>query len=293
MTPVSDLDRSWVVEASAGTGKTTALVDRIVEVIAAGTPVETIVAVTFTHAAAGNMKLRVRHELERRRARGTRRRRARAPGRGRTQPGPRVHWHHTRLLRATAAAPPGGSAHRSGLPGTRPARRPARVRAGLSPLDRAPAVRALARAIPRAGATGLARRPRRGRAARRAAQGCLEPGRMARFRRTLGQAPVRPRRPHGGPHQFRRGNPAHPFARRSIAGGLPPACANSCTACSAPARPGWWIPTASRASCSACPPSMRWVKGRDALCAAWEELKALDRSIPPGGRCRPCRAPAR
>jgi ATP-dependent helicase/nuclease subunit A len=65
----SDLERSWVVEASAGTGKTTALVDRIVEVIAAGTPVETIVAVTFTHAAAGNMKLRVRHELERRRAR--------------------------------------------------------------------------------------------------------------------------------------------------------------------------------------------------------------------------------
>src|SRR5450631_811603 len=66
--PISDLDCSWVVEASAGTGKTTALVDRIVEVIAAGTPVETIVAVTFTHAAAGNMKLRVRHELERRRA---------------------------------------------------------------------------------------------------------------------------------------------------------------------------------------------------------------------------------
>jgi ATP-dependent helicase/nuclease subunit A len=65
---VSALDQSWVVEASAGTGKTTALVDRIVEVIAAGTPVETIVAVTFTHAAAGNMKLRVRQELERRRA---------------------------------------------------------------------------------------------------------------------------------------------------------------------------------------------------------------------------------
>jgi len=62
------LDQSWVVEASAGTGKTTALVDRIVQVIAAGTPVEAIVAVTFTHAAAGNMKLRVRHELEQRRA---------------------------------------------------------------------------------------------------------------------------------------------------------------------------------------------------------------------------------
>ncbi|HTS26151.1 MAG TPA: UvrD-helicase domain-containing protein [Bryobacteraceae bacterium] len=66
--PASGLDQSWVVEASAGTGKTTALVNRIVEVIAAGTPVESIVAVTFTHAAAGNMKLRVRHELERRRA---------------------------------------------------------------------------------------------------------------------------------------------------------------------------------------------------------------------------------
>jgi ATP-dependent exoDNAse (exonuclease V) beta subunit len=64
----SELDRSWVVEASAGTGKTTALVDRMVEAIAAGTPVDTIVAVTFTHAAAGNMKLRVRQELERRRA---------------------------------------------------------------------------------------------------------------------------------------------------------------------------------------------------------------------------------
>src|SRR5215467_14371043 len=64
----SALDQSWVVEASAGTGKTTALVNRIVDVVAAGTPVEKIVAVTFTHAAAGNMKLRVRHELERRRA---------------------------------------------------------------------------------------------------------------------------------------------------------------------------------------------------------------------------------
>ncbi len=63
----AELEQSWVVEASAGTGKTTALVNRIVEVIAAGTPVESIVAVTFTHAAAGNMKLRVRHQLEQRR----------------------------------------------------------------------------------------------------------------------------------------------------------------------------------------------------------------------------------
>jgi ATP-dependent helicase/nuclease subunit A len=63
-----DLDQSYIVEASAGTGKTTTLVKRIVEVVAAGTPIETIVAVTFTHAAAGDMKLRVRQELERRRS---------------------------------------------------------------------------------------------------------------------------------------------------------------------------------------------------------------------------------
>jgi ATP-dependent helicase/nuclease subunit A len=64
----ADGNPSCVVEASAGTGKTTALVSRIVDSIAAGTAVESIVAVTFTHAAAGNMKLRVRHELEQRRS---------------------------------------------------------------------------------------------------------------------------------------------------------------------------------------------------------------------------------
>ena len=48
-----NLNESCIVEASAGTGKTTALVHRIVDVVAAGTPVEGIVAVTFTHAAAG------------------------------------------------------------------------------------------------------------------------------------------------------------------------------------------------------------------------------------------------
>src|SRR4051812_11959625 len=59
---------STVIEASAGAGKTTALVNAIVDAISAGASVDTIVAVTFTHAAAGNMKLRVRHELEQRRA---------------------------------------------------------------------------------------------------------------------------------------------------------------------------------------------------------------------------------
>ena len=62
-----DLDRSYVVEAAAGTGKTTELVARIINVLAsghAGATVDSIVAVTFTEKAAGELKLRLREELE-------------------------------------------------------------------------------------------------------------------------------------------------------------------------------------------------------------------------------------
>lgn len=52
------------VEASAGTGKTRRLVEEIVAAIASGVPVGRIVAVTFTHAAAGSMKIRIRQALE-------------------------------------------------------------------------------------------------------------------------------------------------------------------------------------------------------------------------------------
>ena len=62
----SALDETIVVEAAAGTGKTTALVERIVRVIAAGrASVGEIVAVTFTEKAAGELKLRIRERLER------------------------------------------------------------------------------------------------------------------------------------------------------------------------------------------------------------------------------------
>jgi ATP-dependent helicase/nuclease subunit A len=54
------------VEASAGTGRTYTLVNEIATAIESGIPVDRIVAVTFTHAAAGQMKVRVRQELERR-----------------------------------------------------------------------------------------------------------------------------------------------------------------------------------------------------------------------------------
>ena len=67
----SALDDTLVVEAAAGTGKTTELVKRIVRILG-DRPRErssSIVAVTFTEKAAGELKLRLREALERERAR--------------------------------------------------------------------------------------------------------------------------------------------------------------------------------------------------------------------------------
>ncbi len=61
-----DLGVTLVIEAAAGTGKTTALVNRIVSVIgSARGELARIVAVTFTEKAAGELKLRLRAEIER------------------------------------------------------------------------------------------------------------------------------------------------------------------------------------------------------------------------------------
>jgi ATP-dependent helicase/nuclease subunit A len=61
-----DLDKTLVVEAAAGTGKTSELVQRMIAVIAAGkTTIDRIAGVTFTEKAAGELKLRLRSELER------------------------------------------------------------------------------------------------------------------------------------------------------------------------------------------------------------------------------------
>ncbi len=73
-----DLDRTFVVEAAAGTGKTTALVSRVVALVRTGrAELQRIVAVTFTEAAAGEMKLRLRAALERARGESTDAERAR------------------------------------------------------------------------------------------------------------------------------------------------------------------------------------------------------------------------
>ncbi len=62
----SSLGESLLVEAAAGTGKTSELVTRIVNVLATGAAeVGEILAVTFTEKAAGELKLRLREGLER------------------------------------------------------------------------------------------------------------------------------------------------------------------------------------------------------------------------------------
>ncbi|MDO8689570.1 MAG: UvrD-helicase domain-containing protein [Dehalococcoidia bacterium] len=59
------LDENLFVEAGAGTGKTTALVSRVVALIASGrATIDRIAAITFTEAAAAELRDRVRQGLE-------------------------------------------------------------------------------------------------------------------------------------------------------------------------------------------------------------------------------------
>ena len=61
----SELGTTFFVEAAAGTGKTTALVRRIVGLVSAGiASLDRIVAVTFTEKAAGETKLQLRAAIE-------------------------------------------------------------------------------------------------------------------------------------------------------------------------------------------------------------------------------------
>ena len=59
------LDETLFVEAGAGTGKTTSLVDRVVKLVSSGTTtLDRIAAITFTNAAAAELRDRVREALE-------------------------------------------------------------------------------------------------------------------------------------------------------------------------------------------------------------------------------------
>ena len=61
---VRDLDANLMVEAGAGTGKTYALVSRVVALVKAGVRMENIVAITFTEAAAMELAERIRSRME-------------------------------------------------------------------------------------------------------------------------------------------------------------------------------------------------------------------------------------
>jgi ATP-dependent helicase/nuclease subunit A len=61
-----DFSKSLCVEAGAGTGKTTILVERIMNLLLDGRArIGEIAAITFTEMAAGELKMRIREELER------------------------------------------------------------------------------------------------------------------------------------------------------------------------------------------------------------------------------------
>ena len=64
-----ELDKNFMVEAAAGTGKTTCIVDRMANLIASGAcRIEQLVAVTFTRKAAAELRERFRLELRQRAA---------------------------------------------------------------------------------------------------------------------------------------------------------------------------------------------------------------------------------
>ncbi len=64
----TDLARTLFVEAGAGSGKTTVLVDRVCALVESGIDVRKIAAITFTEKAAAELRSRVREELDEPRA---------------------------------------------------------------------------------------------------------------------------------------------------------------------------------------------------------------------------------
>jgi ATP-dependent helicase/nuclease subunit A len=63
----AQLERNFLVEAGAGTGKTRLLIDRVERFIASGTArLRNIVAITFTEAAAAELRVEIRKRIEKR-----------------------------------------------------------------------------------------------------------------------------------------------------------------------------------------------------------------------------------
>ena len=60
---ITDRGKSLIVCAAAGSGKTAVLVERIVQLVREGCPIEQMLVVTFTNAAAGEMRQRIGEAL--------------------------------------------------------------------------------------------------------------------------------------------------------------------------------------------------------------------------------------
>lgn len=59
-----DLNKNYLLEASAGTGKTFSIENIVTRLLILGNPLEEILIVTFTRAAARDLKLRIRQSIE-------------------------------------------------------------------------------------------------------------------------------------------------------------------------------------------------------------------------------------
>ena len=206
----SALDDTLVVEAAAGTGKTTELVARIVRLVATGKrEIDEIVAVTFTEKAAGELKLRIRTELEK--ARASRRRGWRMRSRRQHAPRarPRSSTKPSRTWKKRTSPPSTASARTScasvpSKPAWTPASRSSPSRSAERLFDRAfrewfqQRARGSARGRPprappvAAGVVAVCGRRRRPR--RAAAKGGRGPARVARPPRAVAPRPVRSRR---------------------------------------------------------------------------------------------------
>ena len=119
------LDRTLFVEAGAGTGKTHALVNRIVSLLRAGHAMRGIAAITFTEAAASELRARIRADA------------GGGGGAGRGRPGRRGGDLHAARLRP--AHPERASLRGGAAPGRRGSRRDpvhARVRGAVGRIPR-------------------------------------------------------------------------------------------------------------------------------------------------------------
>ena len=86
-----DLDATLFVEAGAGSGKTSALVTRVVALVVGGAAdLSEIAAITFTEKAAAELRDRIRREVRRRAESGSESDIARARGKAPRRPGIRA-----------------------------------------------------------------------------------------------------------------------------------------------------------------------------------------------------------